>query len=182
MNAFGLEASIEIINFSLSLNPNALKTVMGRRTAKEFPCRVIFAFKSSLASFLIASSCSTASVSRYSSPHAHRHPATTAPQRNVAYALAGLVALAGLYFAFLKKDEPLVAGEKRKTKDLSKLEGDEKTVASYVQEAGGSLYQSDLVAKTGFTKVRVTRILDKLEHDGVVERKRRGMTNIVVLR
>ncbi len=108
--------------------------------------------------------------------------ATIDAQRNVAYALAGLVALAGLYFAFLKKDEPLVAGEKRKTKDLSKLEGDEKTVASYVQEAGGSLYQSDLVAKTGFTKVRVTRILDKLEHDGVVERKRRGMTNIVVLR
>jgi len=108
--------------------------------------------------------------------------ATIDAQRNAAYALAALVAAAGLYFVFFKKDEPAVAGEKRKTKDLSALEGDEKTVASLVQEAGGSLYQSDLVAKTGFSKVRVTRILDKLENDGVLERKRRGMTNIVVLR
>lgn len=110
--------------------------------------------------------------------------ATIDAQRNVAYAFATLVALAGVYFVFFKKDEPPVEGNKRNaaSADLLKLEGDEKTVASYVQEAGGSLYQSDLVSKTGFSKVRVTRILDKLENDGVIERKRRGMTNIVVLR
>lgn len=112
--------------------------------------------------------------------------ATIDAQRNASYALAALVAVAGLYFVFFKKEEQLPAAPfERRSKaaaDLSKLEGDEKTVASYIQEAGGSLYQSDLVAKTGFSKVRVTRILDKLEHDGVIERKRRGMTNIVVLR
>ena len=32
------------------------------------------------------------------------------------------------------------------------------------------------------TKVKVTRILDKLEGRGLVERKRRGMTNVVMLK
>ncbi|RLE76927.1 MAG: transcriptional regulator, partial [Thermoprotei archaeon] len=35
---------------------------------------------------------------------------------------------------------------------------------------------------TGFSKAKVSRILDKLEAMGLVERKRRGMSNIVLLR
>ena len=30
------------------------------------------------------------------------------------------------------------------------------------------------------SKVKITRILDKLEASGLVERKRRGMTNVVM--
>ncbi|MBI4983154.1 MarR family transcriptional regulator [Candidatus Woesearchaeota archaeon] len=46
----------------------------------------------------------------------------------------------------------------------------------------GSAYQSDLIKETRLTKVKVTRILDKLEGRGLIERKRRGMTNIVILK
>ena len=46
----------------------------------------------------------------------------------------------------------------------------------------GSVYQSDIIKETKLTKVKVTRILDKLEGKKLIDRKRRGMTNIVVLK
>ena len=46
----------------------------------------------------------------------------------------------------------------------------------------GSVYQSDLIKETKLTKVKVSRVLDKLEGKGLIERKRRGMTNIIVLK
>ena len=44
------------------------------------------------------------------------------------------------------------------------------------------MFQSDIAEKTGFDKVKVTRVLDRLEGKQLIERKRRGMTNIVILR
>ncbi len=48
--------------------------------------------------------------------------------------------------------------------------------------AGGAIFQSELVDKSGFSKVKVSRILDRLEGRGLLERRRRGMTNIVLLK
>lgn len=66
--------------------------------------------------------------------------------------------------------------------DLAGLEPEEKKVISLIQEKGGSAFQSDVIGATGFTKVKVSRILDRLEQKGHVERKRRGMANLVVLK
>ncbi|MDP2666675.1 MAG: hypothetical protein Q8P05_04215 [Candidatus Diapherotrites archaeon] len=66
------------------------------------------------------------------------------------------------------------------TFDASSLEGDEKGVWEKMVEANGSLFQSDLTRTTGFSKVKLSRILDKLESKGAIERKRRGMANLVV--
>ena len=44
------------------------------------------------------------------------------------------------------------------------------------------MYQSSLMKETGFSKVKTTRVLDRLETKKILERKRRGMTNLVVLR
>jgi uncharacterized membrane protein len=44
------------------------------------------------------------------------------------------------------------------------------------------MYQSDLIKETEFSKVKITRILDKMESKDVIDRKRRGMTNIIVLK
>jgi uncharacterized membrane protein len=44
------------------------------------------------------------------------------------------------------------------------------------------MYQSDLVGKTGFPKAKVTRCLDALENKKLVERKRKGMGNLVLLK
>jgi uncharacterized membrane protein len=67
--------------------------------------------------------------------------------------------------------------------DLSSLTDIEKQIVSFVRENKGSVYQSQIVEETGLSKVKVTRILDKLEHnDRIIERKRRGMANLVVLK
>ena len=74
------------------------------------------------------------------------------------------------------------AGREQKKIDVSTLDGDEKKVLEIVQEGGGSAFQSDIIKKLGYSKVKVSRMLDRMEQKGLVERKRRGMANLVVLR
>ncbi|MCS4542242.1 MAG: hypothetical protein HY929_08025 [Euryarchaeota archaeon] len=64
---------------------------------------------------------------------------------------------------------------------LSLLDGDEKKIFQKIVESGGEVLQKDLVLETGFSKVQVTRLLDKLEEKGLIIKKRYGLTNKVVL-
>lgn len=97
----------------------------------------------------------------------------------IAFALVFLVLVSGIYLAFFqgKKEAP----EPRKV-DLSKLDEGEKKIYDLLKENDGSMYQSDIIKKTGLSKVNVTRILDKMEGRKILERKRRGMTNIIILK
>jgi uncharacterized membrane protein len=63
--------------------------------------------------------------------------------------------------------------------DLSK---EEKQVMEDLVKAKGMIFQSELVEKLGVSKVKVTRILDRLEGRNLIERRRRGMTNAVILK
>ena len=65
--------------------------------------------------------------------------------------------------------------------DLSGLRPEEKQIFNFVKE-NGAIFQADLIEKTGFGKAKMSRIIDRLEGRGLVERKRRGMTNVVVLK
>jgi uncharacterized membrane protein len=67
-------------------------------------------------------------------------------------------------------------------KILKELDPDSRSVLEKLIESNGSIFQSELVGHTGHTKVKITRILDRLEGRGLIERKRRGMTNVVILR
>ncbi len=114
-------------------------------------------------------------------------------QTNFSIAITALVALLGLYLVFFGQEERVVtrfktvrkaaaqAGPVRVSKEsyqgiLGQLDKDERSILEKVIEAQGSVFQSDLVEKSGFPKARVTRVLDRLEG------KRRGMTNVVVLK
>ena|SRR3989338_1615755 len=88
----------------------------------------------------------------------------------------------GVYIAFFHKSFSKEPKKEFKDIDLSKLDGDEKRIYEIIREKGGSVYQTDLLKETGLSKVKVTRLLDKLETKDILERKRRGMTNIVVLK
>ena len=59
---------------------------------------------------------------------------------------------------------------------------DEKVIVRIVIDDGGTIFQSQLVEKSGFSKSKVSLILDKLEARKILERKRHGMTNVVVLK
>jgi uncharacterized membrane protein len=122
-------------------------------------------------------------------------------QTNVGLGLLVFVVLVGIYLIFFAKDDPQVIKEvqkevriiksqvKPKKLDkkyfeniLSKLDSEEKLVLEKVIAAQGSVFQSQLVSTTGLTKVKITRILDRLEGKALIERKRRGMTNVVILK
>ena len=117
-------------------------------------------------------------------------------QTNMAAGITAFVALIGLYLVFFGEDERIVTKvlrvheqvqpnrpSRNDYKDaMKKLAADERKVFERVIASGGDVLQSELIASTGANKVRMTRILDKLESMGLVERRRRGMTNAVVLR
>ena len=65
--------------------------------------------------------------------------------------------------------------------DTSKLDSEEKKIYEIIKKNNG-VYQSDLIKETGFSKVKITRVLDKLESKGIIERRRRGMTNAIFLK
>ena len=89
----------------------------------------------------------------------------------------GLYLIVADHFNRVKALEPSF-----KPVNISLLGDDEKMVYNKLKDNKGSLFQSKLVAETGLGKVTMTRILDSLEQKGILERKRRGMTNIVVLK
>lgn len=72
--------------------------------------------------------------------------------------------------------------EEEKKKKMENLDEEESKLMSIVLREQGSAYQSDLIKETNLSKVAVTRLLDRLEGKGLIERKRRGMTNIVILK
>ena len=91
--------------------------------------------------------------------------------------VAGLGGI-GAYLIFSKEEKII----EKKEYDLSGLDEDEKKVFHLIKENEQGVYQSKIVEELNLSKVKVTRILDKLEQRELIERKRRGMTNIVILK
>ena len=97
----------------------------------------------------------------------------------IAFGIAFVILGGGIYMIFM----PVKKGiNEFKEINVSKLDEEEKKVYDLLKKNEGSLYQSDLIKETEFSKVRITRILDKMASKGIIERKRRGMTNIVILK
>ena len=65
---------------------------------------------------------------------------------------------------------------------LKQLVGDEYTVYKMILGAGGEMLQKRICEETGFSSVKTTRVLDRLEQRNLIERKSYGVTNKVVLR
>ncbi|MFC1768658.1 helix-turn-helix transcriptional regulator [Nanoarchaeota archaeon] len=108
---------------------------------------------------------------------------TLRTQEFISYSLMGIVFIVGLFIALFMKDDqkrPSEISDKERKKKLKKLDREEKKIMNVVMASEGSVYQSDIIKETEFSKVKVTRILDKLEGRGLIDRKRRGMTNIII--
>lgn len=65
--------------------------------------------------------------------------------------------------------------------ELSLLDEDQRTLYEIVAGSEAEILQKDLPELTGFSKAKVSRMLDKLERKGLVQRLSHGMTNRVVL-
>ncbi|MDD4353072.1 MAG: MarR family transcriptional regulator [Candidatus Nanoarchaeia archaeon] len=97
-------------------------------------------------------------------------------QTNVSIGIIFFVILIGIYFI-------LMPAKKKEIKaNIKNLDKDEMKIISLIEKSEGSMFQSAIVEESKYPKTKITRILDRLEGKGVIERKRRGMTNIVLLK
>ncbi len=64
---------------------------------------------------------------------------------------------------------------------LNFLEGDERNIVKFLVDNKGTVTQSSIVKSLGLDKVKVARVLAKLESKGVVVREKFGNTNKVIL-
>ena len=99
-----------------------------------------------------------------------------------AFAIDFLIFAVGVYITFFHR--LLIRESKKEFEkiDMSKLGDEEKKLYEIIKNKNGSAYQTDLIKESGFSKVKTTRILDRMEAKDILERKRRGMTNIIVLK
>jgi len=68
-------------------------------------------------------------------------------------------------------------------KDITKfLDENEKRIYFILIELGGTVLQRDLVGVDGFSRAKVSRILDRLERKGLVEKIRYGSTNKILVK
>jgi len=102
----------------------------------------------------------------------------------VGFLITAAMAGVGIYLILIdKKEAKMKVVNSKKTEDIVKgLVGDEKIAYDAIVASDGTIFQSELVEKSGLDKVKVSRILDRLEGKGLIERKRRGMSNVIVLK
>jgi hypothetical protein len=89
-----------------------------------------------------------------------------------------IIILFYLSFNLITKD----SSKKKQITIPDNLSKEEKQIIDELVKQEGMIFQSELVEKLGLSKVKVTRLLDKLEGRHIIERKRRGMTNAVILK
>lgn len=109
---------------------------------------------------------------------------TISMQTWLSVAIAALVLIIGLFLIFVKEEKEIVfkkIKEPKKKISLEGLDSREKNAVKIIQDSRG-IFQADLMDKLGIGKVGLTRLLDKLEAKQIIERKRRGMNNFIVLK
>lgn len=105
----------------------------------------------------------------------------------ISLSIVAIIFVIGIVIMFAKPNEKILVKkvkikEKKKKLDLSGLEKKEKELVELLQEENGAMFQKTLMENLEIGKVGMTRVLDKLEAKQIIERKRRGMNNIVVLK
>jgi uncharacterized membrane protein len=106
-------------------------------------------------------------------------------QTGVSLTIIAIIFAIGIIIFFSKPKEKIIVKfktEKKKKLNLHSLDKKEKEVVNLLQKENGAIFQSTLMEKLEIGKVGITRLLDKLEAKQFIERKRRGMNNIVVLK
>ena len=114
-------------------------------------------------------------------------------QTIISMLLISIIVIIGLILVFNKEKERIIIKTRKikseldeklkqeKQKNLKLLNKKEKIVYNVLLKEK-TMFQADLVEKSNLGKVTVTRILDRLESKNLIERKRRGMNNIVILK
>jgi len=137
---------------------------------------IVLIFNLTLKNIVNASCSHGSSCSMYSTMNA---------QLWISLSLALIILIIGLVIMFSKPKERIIVKtlkEKKKKLNLEGLDNQEKKVVEMLQSENGTIFQASLMEKMEIGKVGMTRLLDKLEAKQLIERKRRGMNNVIVLK
>lgn len=66
--------------------------------------------------------------------------------------------------------------------NMDYLSDDEKFIMNLIMKNGGQMLQNKIVNESGLTKVKVSRIITTLEAKGFIEKRRKGVTNEIVVK
>jgi len=105
--------------------------------------------------------------------------------RENAFQVIGLITLVGLgffslwFFKFRKARKIVVA--KPVSLAATGIVEDEEKVISLLKGAGGSLYQSDISDKLGFSRSKTSKLLALMENKGRIRRVKKGRERVVEL-
>ena len=94
-------------------------------------------------------------------------------------ALVAFLGGTGLYLSLPQKKETVI---EEKEYDVSSLLDEEKKVFFFIKDKKEGVYQNLIVKEFNLSKVQATRLLDKLEGQDLIERKRRGLSNLIVVK
>jgi uncharacterized membrane protein len=91
--------------------------------------------------------------------------------------------MGSLVYYFLNRN---ILKEKTDTRNsinklLSLMEDDEKRILNFIIKNSGQVYQSQISKELSNDKVKVSRILNHLEKKEIIERKKKGITNTVIM-
>lgn len=101
-------------------------------------------------------------------------------QENIIYLLGGVMFIvAGIAIWYLIREEE-ISEITEEMMDVFLLP-EEKAIVDELKKAGGEITQSDLVRRTGLSKVKIHRILGRLEGKKVIKRYPYGLTKKVVI-
>ena len=106
-------------------------------------------------------------------------------QTLISLTITAIIFIIGFVIMITKPKEKIIVKkikEKKKKLNLSGLDKDEKKIIDLLLNENNAMFQSDLMEKLEIGKVKTTRLLDKLESKQLIERKRLGMNNIVILK
>jgi len=93
-------------------------------------------------------------------------------------ALTAIVTSSGLSLLFIKSPKREIS----LNNSIRFLTENERKVYELIKRSGGVVLQSDIVKMSNLSKSTVSTILNRLEAMGLIERKRRGPLNIVILK
>lgn len=97
----------------------------------------------------------------------------------IVYVISLVSIVVGAILVFLFKEKIQKAQLERL---LNVLPEDQKLVITALIENNNMLEQNRIVAFTGLKKVRVSRVLQKLEARGIIQKRFAGNTNLVILK
>ena len=92
----------------------------------------------------------------------------------------GLISIAGGISIFnLVREKEIKSTKERLTSML--LTPEERQIIEEIKKSDGHIAQSQLVIKTGLSKVKIHRIIMRLESKGIVKKHEYGLTNKIIL-